>query len=109
VIRRISSLIVLQGLLAAACDPVIAVKGVVRDPRGQPLEDVTVTLTAERRGPHATATAKDGSFAIGMVGAKPEQTTVGFEKRGYRAVQKGLGTERTAVFNITLEPMNGSR
>jgi hypothetical protein len=67
------------------------------------VENVTVILQARGRGPHRTFTAKDGSFGLGIVGAKPENTTVTFEKSGYKSVQRPLGKEREAALDVTLE------
>jgi len=86
-----------------ACDPTIRVEGTVHDRQGNPLEGVTVTLQSEGRGPHKTATAKDGSFGIGIVGADPRQTRLSFEKEGYKTVDLPLGGNDRASLQVTLE------
>jgi hypothetical protein len=85
-----------------ACDPVIRVKGIVHDQNGTPLDEVTVTLNVEGRPSYTASTAKDGSFHIGMVGAKPERTNLTFQKRGYRTIQERVRSARTSGLDITL-------
>lgn len=87
-----------------ACDPTLKVKGTVHDRQGNPLEDVTVTLQSEGRGPHRSVTAKDGSFGIGIVGADPRQTKLLFQKEGYKTLEKPLSNERASEVHVTLEP-----
>jgi len=86
-----------------ACDPVIKVQGTVRDRNGNPLENVTVSLQTEGRLPHKTVTAKDGSFAVGIVGADPRDTKLVFQKEGYKTVEKALGNEHGTAVDATLE------
>ena len=88
-----------------ACDPTLTVTGTVCDRQGNPLADVTVLLQSEgRREPHKSMTAKDGSFGIGMVGADPGQTTLLFEKEGYKSVRMPVSHEPTREVHVTLEP-----
>jgi hypothetical protein len=95
------------GLMIGACDPTVRVTGVVRGVDGKPLADVTVTVQAERRGPHVSTTAPDGSFAVGVVGAKPERTKVSFQRAGYQPLHRVLGAGRPTSFTIVLEPATG--
>lgn len=94
-------------LAAAACDSSIRVSGTVRDPHGNPLDGVAVTLQSEDRGPHVTTTANDGSFGVGIVGADAHRTRLIFTRAGYKNLEVPLGDTEHMV--VTLEPESGEQ
>lgn len=87
--------------LVAACEPMLRVSGTVRDPGGQPLEHVSVTLKAEGRGPHPTTTDKDGAFHVSIVGA--ERAVMTFSKDGYHAAVVEVRSKAPPL-SVVLEP-----
>ena len=71
------------GLLAielGGCDPYTKVSGVVRQPSGAPLAEVTVVLSTAGREPHQVKTGNDGAFEVGIVGADPRVTYISFAR-----------------------------
>ena len=90
-------------LSLTACDPVVDVEGVVRDPTGTPVADVAVTLTMPGRVPDKATTAGDGSYDVGIVGADSKQTRISFEKRGFKTLEKVVGKPDQQKLDVTLD------
>lgn len=98
--KLVGALVLLLAIVA--CDRVITVKGVVRDPAGKPLANVAVTLQALSRGPHKAVTALDGTYDVGIVGADPSTTKVYFEKASFERVERQLWAVSEYVIDVTL-------
>ena len=88
----------------AACDPYVKVTGVVREPSGTPLENVTVTLTMPGREPDIDTTANDGNFNVGIVGADSEKTSIAFRKDGFQPIEELVGRQEQRTMAVTLLP-----
>lgn len=95
------------GLVALALggyDPYVKVDGVVRQPSGSPLGDVSVVLRTTGREPRMVKTGSDGAFDVGIVGADPRATFISFSRHGYRALEQVVGEEERRTMEITLQP-----
>lgn len=91
--------------MLSGCDQNVTVSGVVRAQADAALAGVGVTLETNRRAPHTSMTAADGSYSVGMVGADPKQTTIQFEKPGYQTVKQPIGANARTTLNVTLSPV----
>lgn len=114
---RIGKVIVFSALVVAAAisvscksfgDPVIKIRGVVRDSRGNPLESATTRLEREKDGEIRKVdldqiTKSDGSFEFSVVGALPENTRVSVKKEGFKTFGKRLEQAGKQDLNIILE------
>ena len=95
------------GLLAielCGCDPYVKVSGVVRQPSGAPLAEVSVVLRTAGREPHQAKTDNDGAFDVGIVGADPRATYISFARDGFRPVEELVGDEERRTMEVTLQP-----
>lgn len=102
-IRRLAAI----GLLAielGGCDPYVKVSGVVRQPSGAPLAEVTVVLRTAGREPHRAQTGNDGAFEVGIVGADPRATYISFARDGFQPVEEVVGDEERRAMEVTLQP-----
>jgi hypothetical protein len=95
------------GLLAVqldGCDPYVKVSGVVGQPSGSPLGEVTVVLRTAGREPDRAKTANDGAFDVGIVGADPRVTYISFARDGFQPVEEVVGDEERRAMEVTLQP-----
>ena len=79
-------------------DPLIPIKGVVKNSQGSPIEGVTVQLMENwsgefRRAASEQITKSDGAFNFTMIGATPERLWIDCQKEGFKAVRKELNAE----------------
>src|SRR5690242_9828935 len=86
------------------CDPVLSIDGTVHEPNGRPVESASVALSVPGRVPDRATTAKDGTFSVGIVGAKPSQARLSIQKSGYVAVEQAIKRSEEVV-DIVLVPV----
>ena len=85
-----------------SCDPVLRVRGDVRDSLGVPIGDAAISLSAPKRGPHLSRSSAYGSFDITIVGAR--EATLSVSKPGYQPRTLAVALGQAPLAAIVLDP-----
>lgn len=89
-------------------DPLIRVKGTVRDNQGKLLEGVTTTLENKKNGEIRKVdldkiTKADGNFEFTVIGAVPDNLRLTFKKEGFKVVEREIIPSGETIVDVVLE------
>ena len=79
-------------------DPLLPIKGIVKNFQGNPIEGVSIQLMENRNGEfRRTAseqiTKSDGAFNFTIIGSMPERLWIDCQKEGFKSERKELNVE----------------
>ena len=89
-------------------DPLIPIKGTVRDNQGKPLEGVTTILETKKNGEIRKVdldktTKADGNFEFTMIGSLPDNLRLTFKKEGFKVLEREITPSGETIVNVVLE------
>ncbi|MDQ6786637.1 MAG: carboxypeptidase-like regulatory domain-containing protein [Acidobacteriota bacterium] len=106
-------ILIIGALINCSCnsfgDPIIKIKGLVRDTQSTPIESATVQLEREKNGEIRKLdldqlTKADGSFEFTIIGSLPDNLKLIVRKDGFKTVENRiLESEGQKEMDITLE------